>query len=311
MRKAILLFGTILLGFVLLFANPRGNIYSTKALKALEDLIDNEGNVYLHQKVEGEPNDWFRLNNSTHSIELTDGYDADGIGSISYNGDLSFENSLPDTAIVFHNPFFGKPSALYPGYNAYYVFNDAQLSKNYDTMVVFSDFAFNQSTDYVNGIEYNPQGTGTVGETRALYYNPSSLSGVTDIALYLTNKVERAIYQDGTITLQSSKTNENDILFSILDGVGNKKFVVGGYGQVNFTGGFTSLGDSIAYAKITATGGFQINTSGTLPTCDSTTRGLLWLKQSSTGVADTLCICIKTASNNYGWFRVINETTPC
>lgn len=58
--------------------------------------------------------------------------------------------------------------------------------------------------------------------------------------------------------------------------------------------------DKIASGKFT-TKGFQLATSGSQPTCDSSTRGLLWHTQGGTGVADLLEICQKDASDVYGW----------
>jgi len=47
--------------------------------------------------------------------------------------------------------------------------------------------------------------------------------------------------------------------------------------------------------------GFKINSSGTKPTCDATTRGTLWFNYNSLGIADTLQVCVKTVLDAYAW----------
>ena len=47
--------------------------------------------------------------------------------------------------------------------------------------------------------------------------------------------------------------------------------------------------------------GVKIATSGSLPTASSALRGTIWMVQGDSGVADTLHICMKDASDSYIW----------
>lgn len=47
--------------------------------------------------------------------------------------------------------------------------------------------------------------------------------------------------------------------------------------------------------------GLRLSTSGTQPTCDATTRGLMWNVEGGPGVADLFQVCQKDAADVYGW----------
>lgn len=47
--------------------------------------------------------------------------------------------------------------------------------------------------------------------------------------------------------------------------------------------------------------GFRLSTSGSQPTCDASTRGLMWNIEGGAGVADIFQVCQKDASDNYVW----------
>jgi len=44
--------------------------------------------------------------------------------------------------------------------------------------------------------------------------------------------------------------------------------------------------------------------SGTKPTCDATTRGVLWRDEGGAGVADTFEVCAKNSSDTYAWYAL-------
>jgi len=50
-------------------------------------------------------------------------------------------------------------------------------------------------------------------------------------------------------------------------------------------------------------GGIQL-TSGTKPTCDSTTRFLFWVVAGGTGIKDTVEVCAKAADGSFAWRTV-------
>lgn len=54
--------------------------------------------------------------------------------------------------------------------------------------------------------------------------------------------------------------------------------------------------------------GVTLATTASIPTCDSSKRGLMWVIQGGVGVKDLLEICTKLATNAYSWSIV--TTTP-
>jgi hypothetical protein len=53
-----------------------------------------------------------------------------------------------------------------------------------------------------------------------------------------------------------------------------------------------------------STQGVDVHTSGAKATCDSTTRGQLFLEEGGAGVADILYMCMKAAADTYAWETV-------
>jgi hypothetical protein len=54
---------------------------------------------------------------------------------------------------------------------------------------------------------------------------------------------------------------------------------------------------------LTVQKGVQL-TTGTRPTCDSTTRGTFWYVAGSAGVADTVAVCAKNSSDVFSWVSI-------
>lgn len=48
-------------------------------------------------------------------------------------------------------------------------------------------------------------------------------------------------------------------------------------------------------------GGVQLNETTTRPSCSSDTRGMMWVTQGSSGVADTFSVCLKNILDAYSW----------
>jgi len=65
--------------------------------------------------------------------------------------------------------------------------------------------------------------------------------------------------------------------------------------------GNLGIGTSNPTQKIEVNGGIRLNTATAIPSCTSTTRGVLWFVNSAAGVADGLVVCAKDASNAYAW----------
>ncbi len=65
--------------------------------------------------------------------------------------------------------------------------------------------------------------------------------------------------------------------------------------------GNVGIGTGSPGQKLEVNGGIKLNTATAQPTCSTSTRGTLWFARSGTGVADTVQVCAKDASENYAW----------
>jgi hypothetical protein len=66
--------------------------------------------------------------------------------------------------------------------------------------------------------------------------------------------------------------------------------------------GNLGVGTTAPTQKLEVNGGMRLNTATAKPaSCTSAYRGLIWVTQGGTGVADTLEVCAKDASGNYSW----------
>jgi len=80
------------------------------------------------------------------------------------------------------------------------------------------------------------------------------------------------------------------------------RFVTGGSVRILIdTNGNTGFGTTTPTQRIEVNGGVKLNTLLAIPPCDTTSRGTIWFTQGTLGVADTLKVCAKDASNNYNW----------
>lgn len=62
------------------------------------------------------------------------------------------------------------------------------------------------------------------------------------------------------------------------------------------------MGTAVATQRLEVNGGVKLNTTTTIPTCDSTTsRGTIWLTQGAAGAKDSLQVCAKDSSDVYAW----------
>lgn len=70
--------------------------------------------------------------------------------------------------------------------------------------------------------------------------------------------------------------------------------------------GIGNFGSGTPSQQLEVRGAIRLNTTAARPTtCDSTLRGTVWLTQSSTtGVGDSLDVCIKDSTGSFVWFKL-------
>lgn len=69
--------------------------------------------------------------------------------------------------------------------------------------------------------------------------------------------------------------------------------------------GNIGIGTPTPTQKLEINGALRLNTKTVKPaTCTSALRGVVWLAQGDTGVADTLEVCVKDANGNYAWAKI-------
>jgi hypothetical protein len=70
--------------------------------------------------------------------------------------------------------------------------------------------------------------------------------------------------------------------------------------------GLIGIGTTAPEQELEVNGGIRLNTSTAQPLCNATSnaRGTLWVTKGGTGVADTVEICVKDASENYAWYQI-------
>ncbi len=71
--------------------------------------------------------------------------------------------------------------------------------------------------------------------------------------------------------------------------------------MVILAAGNVGIGTVAPAQKLEVNGGIRMNTATAIPTCSTTTRATIWLTKGAGGVADTLQVCTKDASENYAW----------
>jgi hypothetical protein len=72
--------------------------------------------------------------------------------------------------------------------------------------------------------------------------------------------------------------------------------------RLRITGsGNVGIGTAIPGQKLEVNGGIRLNTAVVKPVCSITVRGTLWFVNAAVGVADSLEVCVKDASENYVW----------
>lgn len=69
--------------------------------------------------------------------------------------------------------------------------------------------------------------------------------------------------------------------------------------------GNVGVGTGTPTQKLEVNGGIRLNTVTAKPaTCTSAQRGVIWMVQGGTGVADSLEVCVKDANGNYAWTKL-------
>lgn len=138
------------------------------------------------------------------------------------------------------------------------------------------------------------------GSSTQIQFNNSLVFGGATNFLYTLATGQVTLNQggNGNNALYGKRTTDsaptgNFLLFQNQAG-SSDLFKVGVDGAVTFN---TATG---VQDVVTVQNGIQL-TSGTKPTCDSTTRGTFWFVAGGGGVADTVEICSKDAGGSFAW----------
>jgi len=65
--------------------------------------------------------------------------------------------------------------------------------------------------------------------------------------------------------------------------------------------GNVGIGTASPARKLDVNGALKLADEGTKPTCDSTTRGTVWVDFGGAGVKDDVQVCTKDAGDAYAW----------
>ena len=104
-----------------------------------------------------------------------------------------------------------------------------------------------------------------------------------------------------TKALQNNSDNEIVIGYDAV-GAGSNSVVIGNDAITKTVlKGNVGLPTDDPKARLEVNGGVRLNPNDTKPTCDVDHRGTIWFTKGDPGVADTLEICIKDASDTYTW----------
>lgn len=96
----------------------------------------------------------------------------------------------------------------------------------------------------------------------------------------------------GAVNLQFKPANSLSLVIDSVSGVAAYK-----------TFSVRPNGSTVAFTV--STSGVDLADQGTKPTCDSSTRGNIWLDEGGAGVADTVEICTKDSGDAYAWRSMI------
>ena len=139
--------------------------------------------------------------------------------------------------------------------------------------------------------------------TQFQFNNSSAFGGATNF-LYTVATGQVTLNQggNGNNALYGKRTTDsaptgNLILFQNQAGsVDLFKVTVDGDVTLNSTTGIQDI--------LTVEKGVQL-TTGSKPTCNSTTRGTFWYVAGGAGVADTMEVCRKDAADSYAWVSIL------
>lgn len=76
-------------------------------------------------------------------------------------------------------------------------------------------------------------------------------------------------------------------------------------GIIYFSGTNVGVNAVSPQQALEVNGGLRLNTSGSLPTCNATSRGTLWFWERATTANDSLQVCYENASGTYQWYQIL------
>ena len=78
-----------------------------------------------------------------------------------------------------------------------------------------------------------------------------------------------------------------------------------GTDQLVVSGGNVGIGTTSPARKLDVNGAIKLADEGSKPSCDSTTRGTIWMDFGGSGVKDTMEVCAKKGNDAYAWRTLI------
>jgi prepilin-type N-terminal cleavage/methylation domain-containing protein len=73
---------------------------------------------------------------------------------------------------------------------------------------------------------------------------------------------------------------------------------------IYFSGSNVGIGISSPQQTLEVNGGLRLNNSGSLPSCNSNSRGTLWFLEQAPGLNDSLKLCYENTSSTYQWATI-------
>ena len=124
------------------------------------------------------------------------------------------------------------------------------------------------------------------------FQNKKILGGQSTI----TKKIKLNVVVDGSNIISTCNAAASS-------GSGTSQWVTNG-SDIYYNTGNVGVGTASPAQKLEINGGIALNTASAKPSCSASTRGTIWVGHGAANVSDTVEVCVKDASDAYGWMAV-------